>query len=68
MYERGSGSLGFSTPGGSSSRAQAAKSETLADEIDRELQAAIEYKIAMTGPAGAEAVIDFLTIAIRRNT
>ena len=36
------------------------------DEIDNELQAAIEYKIALAGVGGAEKVIDLLNAALRR--
>ncbi|MEO1103097.1 MAG: hypothetical protein AAFW98_05115, partial [Pseudomonadota bacterium] len=36
-------------------------------EIDSELQAAIEYKIASTGVAGAETVLDLLNVALRRH-
>ncbi|MEM8552145.1 MAG: hypothetical protein AAGF45_07155 [Pseudomonadota bacterium] len=35
-------------------------------EIDQELEAAIEYKIAATGVAGAEFVLDLLNRALRR--
>lgn len=34
--------------------------------IDRELQAAIEYKIAACGVAGADTVLALLDIALRR--
>ena len=36
------------------------------NEIDNELQAAIEYKIALAGVGGAETVIDLLNAALRR--
>ncbi len=36
-------------------------------EIDRELEAAIEYKIASCGVAGVERIIDFMNIALRRH-
>ncbi len=36
-------------------------------EIDRELEAAIEYKIASCGIAGVERIIDFVNIALRRH-
>ncbi|MEM8662770.1 MAG: hypothetical protein AAGF49_01445 [Pseudomonadota bacterium] len=36
-------------------------------EIDSELQAAIEYKIAASGLHGAEVVLDLLNIALRRH-
>jgi len=35
-------------------------------EIDSELEAAIEYKIAVAGPEGAETVLDLLNAALRR--
>ena len=35
-------------------------------DIDRELQAAIEYKIAVSGVGGAELVLDLLNDALRR--
>ncbi len=35
-------------------------------EIDSELQAAIEYKIALSGADGAEVVLDYLNQALRR--
>lgn len=40
--------------------------ETAVCEIDNELQAAIEYKIAACGVNGAETVIDLLNVALRR--
>lgn len=36
-------------------------------EIDSELQAAIEYKIAMSGMAGVATVLKFLDEAVRRH-
>ncbi|WMS41172.1 hypothetical protein RDV64_13895 [Acuticoccus sp. MNP-M23] len=42
------------------------RGQFLTAEIDRELQAAIEYKIAMDGTAGAERVLDYLNQALRR--
>lgn len=35
-------------------------------EIDRELQAAIEYKIAVSGLSGVATVLQFLNEAVRR--
>ena len=35
-------------------------------EMDNELQAAIEYKIATCGVHGAETVLDLLNVALRR--
>ena len=35
-------------------------------EMDNELQAAIEYKIATCGVDGAETVLDLLNVALRR--
>ncbi len=39
----------------------------IAAEIDSELQAAIEYKIAMSGRSGAETVLRLLNEAVRRH-
>ena len=36
------------------------------NEIDNELQAAIEYKIALSGLLGADKVIELLNIALSR--
>lgn len=34
--------------------------------VDRELEAAIEYKIAICGLGGVETILDFVNSAIRR--
>jgi len=36
--------------------------------VDRELQAAIEYKIAVSGIRGVERILEFVEVAVRRNT
>jgi len=38
----------------------------LLDEVDQELQAAIEYKIAVSGLSGVATVLQFLNEAVRR--
>lgn len=43
-----------------------APAEAWDDEVDNELQAAIEYKIAIAGVAGAEKVLELLNGALRR--
>jgi hypothetical protein len=35
--------------------------------VDRELQAAIEYKIATSGVAGVERILEFVDKAVRRH-
>lgn len=40
--------------------------EDPAFSVDRELQAAIEYKIALSGIGGVERILEFVAIAIRR--
>lgn len=39
----------------------------IASEVDAELQAAIEYKIAMSGLAGVATVLQLLKEAVRRH-